>query len=183
MDKSLSYHQYYQIVPPTVHATKYRSKSSESLPSHHLQPTILFEQHQQHLNRKAKVKKSNTALIDFQVKPSANTSSVLRRRFSLFRAKRCHQSDEQADIQTLQQTIDQLKQDLLIKTNELEGMKELIENKRNTMRHTPGDSIEQAMRLQLILHARLEEMLRENELLKKTICDLETFAQQQKSKI
>lgn len=178
MDKSFSYHQYYHVVPPAS-PTKCRSKSSESLPNHQ-QP--VHDTESKPASRKSKLKKSHTALIDFQAKSGAGSSSALRRRLSLFRVKRSAHSDEPENVHSLQQNIDQLKRDLLVKNKELEGMREFIESKRRLMRQTSSESIEQAMQLQLILHARLEEMLRENDLLKKNIHELETFAQQQQKR-
>ena len=52
--------------------------------------------------------------------------------------------------------------------------------KRSSIATIPtNESIEQAMQLQSILNSRLEEMLTENDLLKKSIQELESYAQQQ----
>jgi ribosomal protein L13 len=62
-------------------------------------------------------------------------------------------------------------------------MKEYIEHQRTSNIIQPSnESIEQAIQLQAMLNTRLEEMLTENDLLKKSIQDLESFAQEQKSK-
>ncbi|CAF4502114.1 unnamed protein product [Rotaria magnacalcarata] len=144
------------------------------------------------------MKKSQTVLNGFETKivpspPSIlNSTSVLRRRFSLFRTKRPQQlqqtsindvsSNENSNVQSLQQIIDQLRHDLQIKTDELETMRQHIEKKRSSVAVPSNESIEQAMQLQTMLNTRLEEMLIENDLLKKSIQELEIFAQQQKCK-
>ncbi|CAF1096665.1 unnamed protein product [Adineta steineri] len=178
MNKSLSYHHYYQVVAP-VRSTKFRSKSSDTISNNNERKIECQEKED---NKKCKVKKSQTSLIDFQTKPIQTTfspTSVLRRRFSLFRTKRSQQSDEYSNSYTLQQNIDQLKYDLQIKTNELEEMKEYIENKRKTMIQSSNESIEQAMQIQIMLNEKLEDMLLENDFLKKNIQELEFYAQQQ----
>jgi hypothetical protein len=90
--------------------------------------------------------------------------------------------NENSNVQALQQIIDQLRRDLQIKTDELETMRQRIEKKRSSIAVPSNESIEQAMQLQTILNVRLEEMLIENDLLKKSIQELESFAQQQKCK-
>ena len=72
----------------------------------------------------------------------------------------------------------QLKGELQKKTNKLETLKEHIEAKRQ---QPSTESIGQAMQLQAMLNEKLEEMLNENDLLKKSIQDLEYFAQQERS--
>lgn len=147
------------------------------------------------------MKKSQTVFNGFETKdrsspqqqPTLNSTSVLRRRFSLFRIKRTPQSQQPAtliadpssgnsNVQALQQIIDQLRRDLRMKTDELESMRERIEKKRSSIAVPTNESIEQAMQLQSMLNARLEEMLIENDLLKKSIQELESYAQQQKCK-
>ncbi len=156
-NRPLSYHHYYQII------SKFRSKSSDSLSN-----TKSAKQ----VNKPTKMKKSQTIYSDFESK-SPQITSALRRRFSFFRLKRSSQSN----IQGLQQIIDQLKCDLQMKTDELEAMKE-----HHLIQPSSNQSIEQAMQLQTTLNAKLEEMLTENDLLKKSIEELESFVQQQKSK-
>jgi hypothetical protein len=147
------------------------------------------------------MKKSQTVLNGFETKtvqsPQSllNTTSALRRRFSLFRIKRFQQNPQQqqqtlindvpnenSNVLALQQIIDQLRRDLQIKTDELETMRQRIEKKRSSIAVPSNESIEQAMQLQTMLNARLEEMLIENDLLKKSIQELESFAQQQRCK-
>jgi hypothetical protein len=152
-NRPLSYHHYYQIL------SKFRSKSSDSLLAIHRKNELPKQ-----VIKPTKMKKSQTILSNFESK-----SPTLRRRFSFFRLKRSSTSN----VEALQEIIDQLKNDLQTKTDELESMRE----------HQPvNQSIEQAMQLQTILNAKLEEMLKENDLLKKNIEELESFAQQQKSK-
>ncbi|CAM4794869.1 unnamed protein product [Rotaria magnacalcarata] len=181
---------YYQI-SAAINSTKPVSKSSESL-------TNIEYQSAKQINKSSKMKKSQTVLNGFETKivpspPSIlNSTSVLRRRFSLFRTKRPQQlqqtsindvsSNENSNVQSLQQIIDQLRHDLQIKTDELETMRQHIEKKRSSVAVPSNESIEQAMQLQTMLNTRLEEMLIENDLLKKSIQELEIFAQQQKCK-
>ena len=197
-NKSSSHH-YYQIAPP-INPSKFISKSSESLSN--LDPNLEL-QSQKQSNKSTKMKKSQTVLNGFESKtvqsPQSllNTTSALRRRFSLFRIKRSQQNppqqqqqqtlvndvpNENSNVQALQQIIDQLRRDLQIKTDELEIMRQRIEKKRSSIAVPSNESIEQAMQLQTMLNARLEEMLIENDLLKKSIQELESFAQQQKCK-
>jgi len=185
-----SSHHYYQIASP-LNSSKLVSKSTESLTN--IDPNI-----EKQSNKSTKMKKSQTALNGFETKtiqspqPLLNSTSALRRRFSLFRIKRSQQQQQQASIndvpnensnvQALQQIIDQLRRDLQIKTDELETMRQRIEKKRSSIAVPSNESIEQAMQLQSMLNIRLEEMLIENDLLKKSIQELESFAQQQKCK-
>jgi len=185
---------YYQIASP-INSSKFISKSSESLSN--IDPNIDLQSPKQS-NKTTKMKKSQTALNGFETKtiqspqPLLNTTSALRRRFSLFRIKRSQQQQQQASIndvpnensnvQALQQIIDQLRRDLQIKTDELETMRQRIEKKRSSIAVPSNESIEQAMQLQSMLNIRLEEMLIENDLLKKSIQELESFAEQQKCK-
>ena len=144
------------------------------------------------------MKKSQTALNGFEPKPapllstSLNSTSALRRRFSLFRIKRSppqptvpHDlpNDNANNVQALQQMIEQLRRDLQVKTDELETMRQCIEKKHSSIAVPSNQPIEQAMQLQTMLNARLEEMLSENDLLKKSIQDLECFAHQQHCKL
>jgi predicted RNase H-like nuclease (RuvC/YqgF family) len=184
-NKSSSHH-YYQIAPPII-SSKFLSKSSESL-------SKLDIQSQKQSDKSSKMKKSQTVVNGFETKnvqppqPLLNSTSALRRRFSLFRIKRSQQQQqssvndlpsENSNIQALQQIIDQLRRDLQIKTDELETMQQRIEKKRSSIAVPSNESIEQAMHLQTLLNTRLEEMLSENDLLKKSIQELEAFAQQQ----
>lgn len=181
MNKSLSYHHYYQISPPIL-TTKFLSKSSDSLSNAHLKNE---SEQKQISTKKPKMKHLQIPLIDFEIKPIQNmfiSTSALRRRFSLFRMKRSQQSDENSNVHTLQQNIEQLKRDLQIKADELEAMREQIKNKQNGMIQSPNKSIEQAMEIQTMLNARLEDMLVENDLLKNSIQELESFAEQLKCK-
>ncbi|CAF2480993.1 unnamed protein product [Rotaria sp. Silwood2] len=184
---SSSSHHTYQIASP-IKSSKLVSKSSESLSN-------IEHQSPKQSTKTTKMKKSQTALNGFETKSiqtpqtSLNSTSLLRRRFSLFRIKRPQQqssindvSNENSNVQALQQIIDQLRHDLKIKTDELETMREHIEKKRISISTPSNESIEQAMQLQTMLNARLEEMLIENDLLKKSIQELELFAQQQKCK-
>jgi len=121
-----------------------------------------------------------------------NSTSILRRRFSLFRIKRPQQQQQQSsmndiqnessNVEALQQIIAQLRRDLQMKTDELETMRERIEKKRSSIAVPSNETIGQAMQLQTMLNARLEEMLIENDLLKKSIQELEAFAEQQRCK-
>jgi hypothetical protein len=193
INKPSSQH-YYQIASP-INISKFVSRSSESLSI--IDPNIDL-QTQKQSNKSTKMKKSQTALNGFETKtsqspqPLINSTSALRRRFSLFRIKRSQQQQQQlslndvpnenSNVQVLQQIIDQLRRDLQIKTDELETMRQRIEKKRSSIAVPSNESIEQAMQLQTMLNARLEEMLIENDLLKKSIQELESFAQQQKRK-
>jgi hypothetical protein len=191
INKPSSQH-YYQIASP-INISKFVSRSSESLSI--IEPNIDL-QTQKQSNKSTKMKKSQTALNGFETKtiqspqPLINSTSALRRRFSLFRIKRSQQQqlslndvpNENSNVQVLQQIIDQLRRDLQIKTDELETMRQRIEKKRSSIAVPSNESIEQAMQLQTMLNARLEEMLIENDLLKKSIQELESFAQQQKRK-
>jgi hypothetical protein len=184
-NKSSSHH-YYQIAPPII-SSKFLSKSSESL-------SKLDIQSQKQSDKSSKMKKSQTVVNGFETKnvqppqPLLNSTSSLSRRFSLFRIKRSQQQQqssvndlpsENSNILALQQIIDQLRRDLQIKTDELETMQQRIEKKRSSIAVPSNESIEQAMHLQTLLNTRLEEMLSENDLLKKSIQELESFAQQQ----
>ena len=104
-------HNYHQIT-----AKKFFSKSSDALTNIDLK--IECQEKQKQTNKTLKMKKSQTAIItDLNTKPqqsSFNSTSLLRRRFSLFRIKRSQQSNENSNIQMLQQTIEQLKRDLLV---------------------------------------------------------------------
>jgi hypothetical protein len=190
-NKSSSSH-YYQIASP-INSSKFVSKSSESLSNIDSNNDL---QSQKQSNKSTKMKKSQTALNGFETKiiqlpqPLLHSTSALRRRFSLFRIKRSQQQqssmndlpNENSNVQALQQIIDQLRRDLQIKTDELETVRQRIEKKRSSIAVPSNESIEQAMQLQTILNVRLEEMLIENDLLKKSIQELESFAQQQKCK-
>ena len=173
---------YYQLASP-VNSTKFTSKSSE----------LLESQPQKLPNKSIKMKKSQTVINGFESKTIQssqsliNSTSALRRRFSLFRIKRSQQpssthdiSNNNSNVQVLQQIIEQLRHDLRIKTDELGVMRQHIENKRSSIAVSSNESIEQAMQLQTMLNSRLEEMLVENDLLKKSIQELELFAQQSK---
>ena len=195
MNKSSSHHCY-QIAPP-LNASKFVSKSTESLTN-----IDLNNENQKQSAKASKMKKSQTVFNGFETKgrqspsqqqPALSSTSILRRRFSLFRIKRTQQQQPQptlitnpssgnSNVQALQQIIDQLRCDLRIKTDELESMRERIEKKRSSIAVPTNESIEQAMQLQTMLNARLEEMLIENDLLKKSIQELESYAQQQKCK-
>ncbi|CAF1013087.1 unnamed protein product [Rotaria sordida] len=184
-NKSLSHHRNYQIAPSIIYS-KIHSKSSESLLNNNQK--IDLQQKEKQFNKIIKMKKSQTELTNFETtttKPieiTCNATSILRRRFSLFRIKRSQPSNENVNVQALQQIIDKLRYDLHIKTTELEIIKKHTENKCNSIIQPSNESIEQAFQLQTILNTRLEEMLTENDLLKKSIQELESFAQQQKSK-
>lgn len=175
-------HHYYQITPSII-SSKYLSKSSDSILNKC--PKLQFRRKKKQVNKSTKMKTSQTPLITFETKPiqtPCNSTSVLRRRFSLFRNKRPQPINENHNVQALQQIIDQLKQDLQIKTDELETTRKHLEHKRSSLTSPSSESIEQAMYLQTILNKKLEEMLTENNLLKKSVQELESFAQQQKSK-
>jgi hypothetical protein len=193
-NKSSSHH-YYQIASP-INSSKFISKSSESLTNIDSNTEL---QSPKQSNKSTKMKKSQTVLNGFEGKAAQsspqsllNSTSALRRRFSLFRIKRSQPQQQQSsttdvpngssNVQALQQIIDQLRRDLQIKTDELETMRQRIEKKRSSIAVPTTESIEQAMQLQTMLNARLEEMLIENDLLKKSIQELESFAQQQKCK-
>ncbi|CAF0863094.1 unnamed protein product [Rotaria sordida] len=192
-NKSSSPHSY-QIIS-SIKSSKLVSKSSESLSN-------IEHQSPQQSNKSTKMKKSLTVLNGFETKSiqtpqtSLNSTSVLRRRFSLFRIKRPQPqqpqqqqssindiSNENSNVQALQQIIDQLRHDLKNKTDELENMRQHIEKKCTSISIPSNESIEQAMQLQTMLNGRLEEMLIENDFLKKSIQELEIFAQQQKCKL
>lgn len=185
MNNPLSHHHYYQITHPVI-ASKFRSKSSDSLVNIHSKNDSQQKEKQKQVNKITKMKKSQTVFSGFDIKPiqtTFNSASALRRRFSFFRLKRSQPSTEHSNIQALQQIIEQLRRDLQTKTDEVEIMKEHIENKRTMGIIQPSnESIEQALQLQTILNAKLEDMLNENDLLKKSIQELESYAQQQKSK-
>jgi hypothetical protein len=177
-NRPLSHHHYYYQITHPVLDSKFRSKSSDSL--------INLNLKNESPQKQSKMKTSQTAFPGFEIKPiqtTFNSAMALRRRFSFFRRKRSQPSNEHSHVQVLQQIIEQLRHDLQTKTDELETMKEHIENKRTTSMIQPAnESIEQAMQLQTMLNARLEEMLIENDQLKKSIQELESFAQQEKSK-
>ena len=187
-----SIHHCYQIAPP-INASKFASRSTESLTN--LDSTSENQSQKQAAKSAPKMKKSQTVFNGFESKlvqtpqqPVINSTSALRRRFSLFRIKRSQQQqtliidrpDDNSNVQALQQIIDQLRRDLRMKTDELESMRERIEKKRSSIAVPTNESIEQAMHLQTMLNARLEEMLIENDLLRKSIQELESYAQQQK---
>lgn len=187
-NKSLSQH-YYQLA-----SSKFLSKSSESLSK--LDSNIELQKQKQ-TNKSSKMKKSQTVLNGFEIKTGQspqsllNSTSILRRRFSLFRIKRPQQQqqssmndiqNESSNVEALQQIIAQLRRDLQMKTDELETMRERIEKKRSSIAVPSNETIGQAMQLQTMLNARLEEMLIENDLLKKSIQELEAFAEQQRCK-
>ena len=185
---SSSSQHYYQIASP-LNSSKSLSKSSESLAN-------IDSNIDKQSTKSTKMKKSQTVFNGFETKPISspspvlNSTSALRRRFSLFRIKRTQQApsindipNENSNVQALQHIIEQLRRDLQIKTDELETMREHIEKKRSSIAVPSNESIEQAMQLQTILNARLEEMLMENDLLKKSIHELESYAQQQKRKL
>lgn len=192
-----SSHHYYQLAPP-IGTSKFLSKSSESLVhlDSKVEPALEPKQTNNASNKSTKMKKSQTALNGFEAKtpptPPITSTSILRRRFSLFRIKRPQQQlqsppaacanempDETSNVQALQQIIDQLRRDLQMKTDELETTRQRIEKKRSSIAAPSNESIEQAMQLQTMLNARLEEMIIENDLLKKSIHELESYAQQQ----
>ena len=195
-----SSHHYYQLAPP-IGTSKFLSKSSESLVhlDSKVEPALEPKQTNNASNKSTKMKKSQTALNGFEAKtaptpaPPMTSTSILRRRFSLFRIKRPQQQQqssppaacanempaETSNVQALQQIIDQLRRDLQMKTDELETTRERIEKKRSSIAAPSNESIEQAMQLQTMLNARLEEMIIENDLLKKSIHELESYAQQQ----
>lgn len=181
-----------------IGSSKYLSKSSESLSN--IDDKVDVSTPQKPINassdKPTKMKKSQTALNGFEGKiaPSStstiNSTSMLRRRFSLFRIKRSQptntttptppiSTDNNTNVQALQQIIDQLRRDLQMKTDELETIKQRIEKKRSSIAVPTNESIEQAMQLQTMLNSRLEEMLVENDLLKKSIHELESYAQHQ----
>jgi len=179
------HHHYYRITHPVI-ASKFRSKSSDSLVNINSKNDSQQKEKQKQVNKITKMKKSQTVFSGFDIKPiqtTFNSASALRRRFSFFRLKRSQPSNEHSNIQALQQIIEQLRRDLQTKTDEVEIMKEHIENKRTMGIIQPSnESIEQALQLQTILNAKLDDMLTENDLLKKNIQELESYAQQQKSK-
>ena len=125
-NKSSSSPHYYQIASSTS-PSKLTSKSSESISN------IEF-QSQKQSNKTSKMKKSQTVVNGFETNSiqtpltSVNSTSALRRRFSLFRMKRSQQQsstnddiqNENCNVQALQNIIGQLRRDLQIKTNELE---------------------------------------------------------------
>ena len=110
-------------------------------------------------NKRTKMKKSSKFLPIIENK-SHLTTSALRRRFSLFRPKRSFHSNEFEEI------IDQLRDDLQKKSTEIEMLKNGIDS--NPFQST--------------LHAKFDAMRRENDLLKKSIEELESFAQRYQSK-
>ena len=179
-------HHYYQIAA-SLNSSKFLSKSSESLSKIDSNTDL---QTQKQTNKPTKMKKSQTVLNGFETKTDQsllNSTSVLRRRFSLFRIKRPQQQmtdiqNESSNVQALQQIIDQLRRDLQMKTDELETMRQRIEKKRSSIAVPSTETIGHAMQLQTMLNARLEEMLIENDLLKKSIQELEAFAEQQRCK-
>lgn len=109
-------------------------------------------------NKRTKMKKSSKFLPSIENK-SRLTTSAIRRRFSLFRPKHSFHSNEFEDI------IEQLNDDLQKKNNEIEMLK--------TRASKP---------LQMTLHDKFDAMRRENDLLKKSIEELESFAQRYQSK-
>ncbi len=185
MNNSLFHHHYYQITHPVI-ASKFRSKSSDSLVNINSKNDSQKKEKPKQVNKTMKMKKSQTVFSGFDIKPiqtTFNSATALRRRFSLFRLKRSQRSNEHSNIQALQQTIEQLRRDLQSKTDEVDIMKEHIDNKRTMgMIQPSNESIEQAIQLQTILNSKLENMLTENDLLKKSIQELESYAQQQKRK-
>ena len=160
-NRPLSSHRCYQI------ASKFRSKSSDSI-SNSNRKTDSTEKTAKHEDKTTKMKKSQTVSTGFESKP-LQTTSTLRRRFSLFRLKRSFSSNENADVQDLQQIIEQLRSDLERKTAELKATKERLASQ---------PTLAQALQFQTILNIRMEEMLRENDLLKKSIEELESFTQE-----
>ncbi|CAF1375335.1 unnamed protein product [Didymodactylos carnosus] len=133
---------------------------------------------------------------------NSQNNGGLRRRFSLFRTKRYQQqpakppSDQDLSltvavaassdlnlhdkIHLLQDEVEQrniiienLRQELNVKTQELDSTKQRL------FEINKSYDIEQALQIQTKMNTHLEEMLKENETLKKSIYDLECFAQQQ----
>lgn len=175
--KPSSSHHYYEHIPPP----KVRSKSSD--------PISVKNESSSKAKKTPKMKKSLTTLTGFETKATSAlvpttclSQSPLRRRFSLFRIKRSHPNPDTCHIQTLEQIIDQLRHDLQLKTTELERVKERLEGKRHHLVQPSNESIEQAMQLQTMLNTKLEEMLLENDLLKQSIHELESFVQQETGK-
>lgn len=156
-ERPLSYHHYYQIV------SKSRSKSSDSLTRR--------DQTNPAFPKTTNTKEPPILSTGSEAKPLP----TIRRRFSLFRSKRSAQSNETINAQALQQIIYQLRVDLQRKNDELDAMKARIEHRRNP-------NIAQAMQFQTMLNGKLRELLAENDLLKRSIEELESFAQQNKGK-
>lgn len=180
--RPLSHHHYYQIAPSIIYS-KFLSRSTDSVLNNTLKD--LSQQKDKQVSKTSKLKSSPMALTNCDAKPLqsiGNSTSLLRRRFSLFRTKRPQQSNENANVQALQQIIDQLRHDLQLKNDELASVKKQFENKNCTILQTSNESIEQAMQLQTMLNSKLEEMLTENDLLKKSVQELESYAEQHRSK-
>ncbi|CAF2104321.1 unnamed protein product [Rotaria magnacalcarata] len=183
-NKSLFCPYNYQIAPKIITA-KFRSKSSDSESNNNNNQKIDSQKKENQINKISKMKKSQITLTNFEAKPlgtTCNTTSMLRRRFSLFRIKRSQQSNENVNVHALQQIIDNLRHDLQSKTDELQTINKHADKKRHSIIQLPDESIEQALQIQATLNARLEEMLRENALLKKSIQELESCAQQKQRK-
>ncbi|CAF0924496.1 unnamed protein product [Didymodactylos carnosus] len=146
--------------------------------------------------------KANTTVKHPSTSNPQNTGG-LRRRFSLFRTKRYQQQQQakpssehelllttaapielnlndnirllQDEVKQRNTIIENLRQELNVKTQELELTKQRLFELNNSY------DIEQALQIQTKMNTRLEEMLTENETLKKSIHDLECLAQQQQS--
>lgn len=177
MNKSLFHPHNYQIAAPII-CKKIRSKSSDSASNNHRNSDS--QEKENHIDVTPKMKTSQSTLTNFE--PTCNAASLLRRRFSLFRIKRPQTQSEHVNIPALQEIIEKLRNDLQMKTNELQTIKKHIDNKRYSLIQPCNESIEQAMQMQTMLNVKLEEILTENDLLKKSIQELESYAQQQKSK-
>lgn len=161
-DQSSSYHHYYQIV------SKFRRKNSDSRINLHLKNETTQAAA---TNKRTKMKKSSKFFPSIENK-SRQTTSALRRRFSLFRQP----NNRPRQTHEFEQIIDQLTDDLQKKTTEVQLLK-------GDLDHNRTHNLEQAMQIQTKLHAKFEEMRRENELLKKSIEELEFFAQRYQSKM
>ena len=158
-----SYHHYYQIV------SKFRRRNSDSRLNLHSKNETTQATAVGATNKRTNMKKSSKLFPSIENK-SRQTTSALRRRLSLF-----HRSKRPLQTHEFEQIIDQLTDDLQKKTSEVQLLKNDLDQKRNP-------NLEQAMQMQTTLHAKFAEMRRENELLKKSIEELEFFAQRYQSK-
>jgi hypothetical protein len=172
------HHHHYDRISPLILPYKMRSQSSD---------TISNRDFKLDSSSTSNKKKLSSLLTDFDIKTTTNVSplsssatatAALRRRFSLFRLKRSQTTHDFNHIQTLEQIIVQLRRDLHMKTVELDTTRERIKRKRHHHIVLPtNESIEHAMQLQTVLNDKLDDMLLENESLKKSIYDLEAFVQ------
>lgn len=169
-----------ELIALIIHILSFQfDMTTKKLRSQSVEPIF---NHQRRVDSETKSKKKLAAtLTPLEIRSLTTTFPSLppfRRRFSFFRSKRSQTQTDRSQIQTLQQIIDRLRHDLQVKTFELDSIRQ-----RSFLLPPSNESIEQALQFQTILNGKLETMLAENDLLKRSIHELETFLQQDFGKI